>query len=580
MLLRGIRPDKHTFPLLLTACRHSGDLFYGKQIHTHALKLGYGRDDYVVTALMTLYGKFEGVKAAHYVFDKMANRNSVAWTLLSGLYIAKDRPDLALDVFKQMVVSGIVVDSVAMATAIGACTRMKSLNEGRKVHEIARKNGLESNVLVGNSLLKMYLDCGNLKDAGSFFNQMPVKDTVSWTAIIGKYVQNGSFNEGLKLFRSMQSEGTKPDSFAVSSVLPACARISALKHGKEIHGHIVRNAIELNIAVQNALMDMYVKAGCVDSASKIFERMVEKDAVSWTVMILGYSLHGRGEVGVQLFHEMEQQSRIQPDQMAYVAALHACNTACMVEEGMNYFNCIRAPRVDHYALIVRLLSRAKLFDEARAFIEEHSIGRHVEVQQALLNGCRTHRNIKMGKRVIELLTVMDSLNAGNFVMLSNVYAANAKWDMVKKMREMIIDMGLKPRKAYSWIEFRNKVHTFGVGDVSHPKSERLYYELQELMIKMKDLEGYVPEDDFALHDVDEERECIPCGHSEMLAISFGLVSTQANTIVRVTKNLRVCLSCHTSAKMISKIVDREIVLKDPECFHHFRNGYCSCRDNW
>ena len=120
---------------------------------------------------------------------------------------------------------------------------------------------------------------------------------------------------------------------------------------------------------------------------------------------------------------------------------------------------------------------------------------------------------------------------------------------------------------------------FGIGDVSHPRSEIIHWELQHLMKKMED-EGHRPSSVFSLHDVDEERECILIGHSEMLAISFGLISIQGKVTIRVTKNLRVCRSCHDSAKVISKIVKREIIIKDPNCFHHFKDGHCSCGDLW
>ncbi|KAL6006494.1 hypothetical protein ACLOJK_037448 [Asimina triloba] len=580
MLVVGARPDKYTLPRVLTASRLSGSFFSGKQIHAHALKLGFGFDDYVVTALMMMYGQLDGVEAGQRVFDKTCKRNSVSWTLLVGLYASQGRPDAAVDAFKQMVSLGVQVDSVALVGAIGACRDLKSLRQGRAIHRIAKDSGLESDVLVGNSLLMMYFECGSVDDARAVFDQMPIKDRISWTAAINKYVQNGSFNEGLKLFRDMNLQGTKPDMFSVSSILPACARLTAHKHGKEIHGYTIRNGIDMHLAVQNALMDMYVKSGCMSSAFIIFDGMAERDVVSWTVMILGHSLHGQGQAGIESFHEMEKDLSVHPDQTAYVTLLHSCSTARLVDEGRLYFNCIKAPKTEHYALMVRLLSRAGCFSEAKAFIKEHRIERHADVQRALLEGCRIHWNVKIGKQAVEQLTQLEPLNAENYIMLSNTFAASAKWDAVNRWRQMIIDLDLRPKRAYSWIEVGNKVHVFGVGDVSHPRSQGIYWELEALMKKMYEEEGFVPDIDFMLHDVDEERECIPCGHSEMLAIGFGLISTQVGSTLRITKNLRVCRNCHTAAKIISKMVEREIILKDPNQFHHFRDGSCSCGDFW
>ncbi|KAL5724526.1 hypothetical protein ACHQM5_007774 [Ranunculus cassubicifolius] len=576
MLLRGVRPDRHTLPRILNASRSWDDFCYGKQIHGHALKLGFSSDKYVVTALMALYGHYVGAEAARVVLNQFSTKNSVSWTLLIKLYTSQDKPSLAIQTFNDMVAMEVDVDAVALATVIGACGVLKSLQQCRKIHEIARKYGLESNILVANSLLKMYIDCGSIKNARMVFDQMCPKDVISWTAVVHWYVKNGEINEALKLFRLMISEGTKPDTVSISGILPACARVSAGKNGKEIHAHTIRNGLYRDQTVQNALTDMYMKSGFMESASKLFARMREKDAVSLTIMVLGYSLHGQGEIGVELFHSMKKNMPGEIDDVAYDAALRACNSACMVDEGKSIFKCIREPKVEHCSLIVSLLSRARLFDEAKSFIEEHHLGSKPEVHRALLDGCRIYQDKKMAKRVVERLAELEPLNPDNYVLLSNLYATYGQWDKVESVVGMIRDMGLVPKRAYSWIEVRNKVHVFEAGDVSHPRSQKIYHELEILMEKVKEEEGYILDTDFSLHDVDSERECIPIGHSEMLAVSFGLISTQPQVTIRVTKNLRVCRSCHSFAKMISKTVGREIILKDPGCFHHFKDGTCSC----
>ncbi|KNA14012.1 hypothetical protein SOVF_111330 [Spinacia oleracea] len=578
MLIRGVRPDKHTIPRILAASRLSNSLFLGRQVHAHAVKLGISCEDYVITALMKMYGHLDGAKTVKQVLNTSSvGKSSIFGTLLISMYLKENKPRFAIDMFYQMVTLGAEIDAVAIMTAVGACSMLQSLHEGRKVHGIAKACGLETHVLVCNSLLKMYVDCGSIENAREVFDAMSSRDSISWTELIRGYVKNGGFNEGLKLFKKMTSEGIRPDPHAVSSILPACARMTAHKQGKEIHGYLIRNGVEMNVTVENALIDMYVKSGSIESASKVFSRMVVKDAISWTIMIYGYSLHGQGALGVKLFHEMKKYN-LEIDEVAYSSVLYACVVANLVQEGRTLFSFIRRPNVRHYALMVLLLARAGFFNEAKIFIEVNKIGQHAEVVRALLDGCRNHRNVKTGKKIIEQLCDLEPLNADNYILLSNWYAVNAKWDWVDKLRETIRDMGLVPKKAYSWIEFHNKIHVFGTGDVSHPRSEKLYWDLQCLMKKIKE-EGYVSDTDFSLHDVDEERECIPVGHSEMLAISFGLVSTRRSTI-QITKNSRVCHNCHEMAKVISRLEAREIILKDPNCFHHFKDGHCSCGDLW
>lgn len=579
MLIRGVRPDKHTLPRILAASRLSNSLFLGKQIHCHAVKLGVSSEDYVVTALMKMYGHLDSANTVKQIFDKSSiGKSSISGTLLISMYLKENKPRLAIDLFYQMVSLSAEIDAVAVMTAAGACAMLKSLNDGQKVHKIARLHGLESHILVCNSLLKMYKDCGSLKDAREVFDKMSSTDSISWTEMIRGYVKNGGFNEGLKLFKKMVLDGVQPDPPAVSSILPACARMTAHKQGKEVHGYLIRNGIDMNVTVQNALLDVYVKSGSIESATKIFNEMTTKDGISWTIMIHGYSLHGQGGKGIELFHEM-QRNNLEIDDITYASALHASLVANLVEEGKTFFSFIRNPKVRHYALMVSLLVRAGLFNEAKIFIEKNRIGQFAEVTRALLDGCRIHRNVQTGKKIIEKLCNLEPLNADNYILLSNWYASNSKWDMVDKLRETIRDMGLLPKRAYSWIEFHNKIHVFGTGDVSHPRSEKLYWELQSLVKKMEE-EGHKIELDFSFHDVDEERECIAIGHSEMLAVSFGLISTQGTTTIRVTKNLHVCRSCHDMAKVVSRLAAREIIIKDPNCFHHFKDGHCSCGDLW
>ncbi|KAM7269543.1 hypothetical protein ACFE04_025040 [Oxalis oulophora] len=556
MLSLGAYPDNYTLPRLLSASSLYKDFNFGTQLHCHCLKFGFSSDKYVITALIHFYGRFGCIHSAKTVFDNCCfgnGKNLVTWTVLASLYLEDNRPDLVIAMFDEM--GGVRMDSLALSTVVRAIGMLKSLSLGKMVHGIARKCGLEFDVLVSNSLLKMYVDCGSIEDAQRMFENMPTKDVISWNELIRAYVKNGGFNESLKLFRHKVNGGYKPDSVSISTILPACARMTAYKNGKEIHGYLLRNGVDFNLKVKNAIMDMYVKAGCIESAAKVFAEMNERDIISWTVMIMGYSLHGQGEVGLDLFRKIENDSSLVIDDFAYYSVLHACCTARMAEEGRFYFEKINRPGVAHCALLVALLARAGLFDEARVFVKERGLEKEAEVLRALLDGCRIHRESLIAKQVTEELCNLEPLSAENYVLLTNWYADHAKWQMADKCREILKNMRLQPRKAYSWIEFRNKVHVFGTGDVSHPRSERIYRELQCRLLKD---EGNERNSEFCLHDVDEERECIKFGHSEMLALSFGLINAKQGGKIRITKNLRLCQSCHDSAKAISNLIFGDI----------------------
>ncbi|XP_078430541.1 pentatricopeptide repeat (PPR) superfamily protein [Wolffia australiana] len=113
-----------------------------------------------------------------------------------------------------------------------------------------------------------------------------------------------------------------------------------------------------------------------------------------------------------------------------------------------------------------------------------------------------------------------------------------------------------------------------------PRRRLAYEKVRELHVEMR-AAGYVPDTRCVLHDIDDEaKERALMYHSERLAIAFGLISTAPGTTLRIMKNLRICPDCHNAVKIISEIVDREIIVRDNKRFHHFRDGLCSCGDYW
>uniref|UniRef100_A0A0D6QXP7 DYW domain-containing protein n=1 Tax=Araucaria cunninghamii TaxID=56994 RepID=A0A0D6QXP7_ARACU len=202
------------------------------------------------------------------------------------------------------------------------------------------------------------------------------------------------------------------------------------------------------------------------------------------------------------------------------------------------------------------------------------------VWMCLFGACRSDKNIGIGEFVATILFVLEPKHAASYVLLSNIYAEVGSWDDVQRIRTLMKDRGIKKTPGCSWIEVQKRVHVFGVGDRSHPQTQEIYGKLEELSSEMKTA-GYIPNTIPVLHDVEaEDKELFVCQHSEKLAIAFGLLKTPPGTIIRVVKNLRVCGDCHSAAKFISKIVAREIIVRDANRYHHFKDGQCSCGDYW
>jgi pentatricopeptide repeat protein len=530
------------------------------------------------------YVKHGSVDIARNLFDEMPERDTVSWTTMVAGYSQHGFGEEALQLFKQMLQAGTKPNQFTFASILKVCVTMSSLDQAKQVHLQIQRSGFESNVFVGSTLVDVYNKCGSMEDAHKVFDKMHQCNVVSWTAMMAGYVQNGHDEKALELFCQMQLANTRPDHFTLATALSACASIAALERGKQIHAHLIKVRLESHVCVGNTVITMYAKCGSIANAVQAFGQMPERDGVSWTAMIAGYAQHGHGNEALELYEQMLQAGR-KPDHVTFVGILNACSHSGLVDAGYHYFGsmsrdyCI-SPRAEHYACMIDLLGRSGRVEEAEIFINNMPFEPDAHVWGALLGACRMHGNVELAACASEYLFELDPLNPATYVLLSNIYAETGRWDDVARVRKLMKDRGVQKKPGWSWIEVKNKVHTFTAGDRSHPQMSEIYEFLEKLAMKMKDA-GYMPDMKYVLHDVEEEdKEYHLYHHSEKLAIAFGLISTVTGTPIQIVKNIRVCHDCHVSIKFISQIVGREITVRDANRFHHFKDGICSCSDYW
>ncbi|CAM6042280.1 unnamed protein product [Sphagnum compactum] len=570
-----------------------------------------------------MYAKYGSMMDALRIFNKMPSRNLVTWTVKLSKYVKDGQLEKAMQLFQQMQREGTTPDKFTFIQAIKACACLGALQDGRLVHQQLIQSGCESDVFVGNSLIDMYAKCGSIEDARrvfnkmpsrnvvtwsamilghvkcgqgqkalelfrqmqhEVFNKMPSRDLVTWTAMILGHVKCGQGQKALELFRQMQHEGVQPNSVTFVGVLNACASIIALDEGRCVHLQIIQSGLESNVFVGNSLIDMYAKCGSLEDAWIVFNKMPSRDLVTWTAMLGGCAMHGHGREALRHFEQMCDEG-VQPDDITFVCVLSACSHAGLVDEGMClYASMIRdymiPAKLEHYTCMVDLLGRAGHLQEAENMIMAMSCKPQAAAWMALLGACRIHGNVGMAERVAKRILEMEPENAAVYVLLSNIYAAAGNRHLCENVERQRKERGAKKQPGRTWIEVNNEVHTFVVQDQDHPQMIEIHAELQRLSGLMHNA-GYVPCTELVLDDVEEEEKVSHlCHHSEKLAIAFGLINTAPGTPLRIRKNLRVCKDCHTSAKFISKIVRRAIMVRDANRFHHFEDGVCSCMDYW
>lgn len=569
---------------LLQSCAYSKKKL--RQIHAFSIRHGVSlhNPDMAKHLIFTIVSLSAPMSYAYNVFTMIHNPNVFTWNTMIRGYAESQNPSPALHLYRQMIVSCVQPDTHTYPFLLKAVSKSLNVREGEAIHSVTIRNGFHSLVFVQNSLLHIYAACGCTESAYKVFELMKERDLVAWNSVINGFALNGRPNEALTLFREMTVEGVEPDGFTVVSLLSACAELGALELGRRVHVYLLKVGLRENSYVINSLLDLYAKCGTIREAQQVFSEMSERNAVSWTSLIVGLAVNGFGEEALELFKEMEGQGLV-PSEITFVGVLYACSHCGMLDEGFNYFRRMEEeygimPRIEHYGCMVDLLSRAGLVKRAYEYIQNMPVQPNAVIWRTLLGACTIHGHLDLGEIARSHIMKLEPKHSGDYVLLSNLYASERRWTDVQVVRRSMLKDGVKKTPGYSLVELGNRVYEFTMGDRSHPQSRDVYALLEKITELLK-LEGYVPLTANVLADIEEEeKEQALSYHSEKVAIAFMLLNTAPGTPIRVVKNLRVCADCHVAIKLISKIYDREIVIRDRSRFHHFRGGSCSCKDYW
>ncbi|KAL5982712.1 hypothetical protein ACLOJK_016788 [Asimina triloba] len=507
--------DMYALSSALSACAGLTDFRTGTQIHALILKSSFSSDVYMGSALIDMYSKCGHPFSAQRIFDGMPVRNVVSWNSLITCYEQNSPVGEALKLFRRMMECGFKPDEVTLASVVSACASLSAIEEGLQIHACTIKSDrfrddlvlcnafvdmyakcsrikearwvfdrmLTRNVITETSMLSGYAKAANVKTAHSMFTMMAERNVVSWNALIAGYAQNEETEEALELFRKLKKESIWPTPYTFGNVLSACAKHADLQLGKQS-----------DIFVGNSLVDMYAKCGSIEDGCRVFDKMVDRDKVSWNAMIVGYAQNGNANEALKLFNHMIMSEQ-KPDNVTMVGVLSAC-------------------------------SHAGRLDEAEKVIESMPIQPDSVLWGSLLSACKVHGNMKLGKRVADKLLELDPKNSGSYVLLSNMYAETGRWGEVVRIRKLMRQRGVVKQPGCSWIELQSQVHVFLVKDKRHPCRKEIYHLLKMLIIQMRRA-GYVPDVRSISLEADTETELENPSiqseyESDMLAVAEGL----------------------------------------------------------
>ncbi|CAL5037702.1 unnamed protein product [Urochloa decumbens] len=505
-------------------------------------------DHFTFPRLLPGAGPLHLVAQLHALLLKLGfHAHTQSLNALLAAYLANARPDLASRVFSGGGARG-ALDVVSWTTMVGGLCKLGLVDGAREV-----------------------------------FDAMPERNLVSWNAMMSGYVKSGRFLDALEVFDEMRERGVEANGFVSATAVVACTGAGALARGREVHRWAERSGVEMDEKLATAVVDMYCKCGCVEEARRVFEALPAKGLTTWNCMIGGLAVHGRGQDAVELFGRMEREG-VAPDDVTLVNVLTACAHTGMVSEGRRYFDHIVqrygiVPKMEHYGCLVDLYGRAGRLDEAKRVIDDMPMEPDVGVLGALFGACKIHGDVDLGEAIGWRVIELEPQNSGRYVLLANLLASAGRWEDVARVRRLMDERNVTKEAGRSVIEVDGEVCEFQCGSLRHPQAEEVYAMANDMMRRIG-AEGYVPDTRDVLHDLAEEKETPLLYHSEKLAIAFGLLRTKPGDMMRITKNLRVCRDCHEATKFVSRVFEREIVVRDRNRFHHFKDGKCSCKDYW
>ncbi|KAF0902464.1 hypothetical protein E2562_016288 [Oryza meyeriana var. granulata] len=433
-------------------------------MHAHAAKLGLDRHRAVRDGLTELYlARGELAAARALLFDGFpAGRDVVSCTAMVTSHARHGFLDEAVVLFFAMADddSSVSIDAVAAAAAFSACAQIGDLALGREAHRRVTGRKVALDVVAWNALVDMYAKCGDAAAAHRCFRRMPVKkNVVSWNTIISAFVRAGELDEALVLFQEMQSAAARPDAATFIAVLGACAQLGALDTGRWLHAYMGRLGYSADGVVGNALLDMYAKCGAVDQAKEVFHAMALRDVYTYTSMILGLAMHGRGEEAISLFASM-RRAGMTPNEVTLLGVLTACCHAGLVEEGLQQFNTMPAPRIEHYGCVVDMLGRAGRLDEAEELVAAMPMQPDTLIWGSLLAACRAHGDVERAERVMRRRMADAGADAGDYVLMSNTYASKGRHGEAVQVRRQMSSSNIDKIPGCSLIEIDGVVHEF------------------------------------------------------------------------------------------------------------------------
>ncbi|CAM8893914.1 unnamed protein product [Rhodiola kirilowii] len=453
MLGFDIEPNAFTLSGVIKACAEVEAPRLGKCFHGVVVKYGFGSNVVILSALIDMYGRSDAYLDARKMFDEIPEPDAICWTCVISAFTRNDMYDQALCMFYAMQRDyRLCPETFTFGPVLTACGNSGRLKQGKQVHAKAITSGICENVVVESSLVDMYGKCGLVDKSRQIFDNMKVKNSISWCALLGGYCQKGDYKSVVDLSRVMDVV----DPYTFGTILRACTGLTALRQGKEVHCQHVRKGNQTDVVIESALVDLYAKCGHIDQAQRIFEKMSAKNTITWNAMICGFAQNGRAEEALRMFNKMIAED-IKPNIISFVGVLFACSHTGLLEQGQEYFRTMPEkygvqPEIEHYNCMIDLLGRAGLLEEAEKLVMNSEYKDDSSLWAVLLGACTTCTSSATAVRIAERMMELDPAYHLSYVYLANVYKTTGQWNKASTIINLMKQRRINKTRGLSWID--------------------------------------------------------------------------------------------------------------------------------
>ncbi|OIW10785.1 hypothetical protein TanjilG_27731 [Lupinus angustifolius] len=406
------QPDTVTLTIILPLCAELMLSREGRTIHGFVIRRQMVSDHLpLLNSLIDMYSKCNLVEKARLLFNSATERDLVSWNAMISGYSQNKYSEEAQNLFRELLYSGPYCSSSTVFAILSSCNSVDSLHFGKSVHCWQLKSGFLSHILLVNSVMHMYINCGELRSGFSIlYENSDLADIASWnTAIVG-CVRGDHFQEALETFGLMRLQRSlNYDSITLVSVFSACANLELLNLGKSIHGLVIKSPLGSNTRVQNSIITMYDRCRDINSARVVFKFCSTPNLCSWNCMISALSHNKECREAFEHFCHLH----FKPNEFTIVSVLSICTQIGVLRHGKQVHaqvfrsgfqdnSFISAALVDLYSNCGRLDTALQVFKHAEEKSESAwnsmiaAYGNHGNGEKAIK---LFHEMIESGSRV-------------------------------------------------------------------------------------------------------------------------------------------------------------------------------------